>query len=144
MAGKFLKISKLEGIVLLLTLLFVGGTLLWFAFSQPGEGVTVVTERQDPEPQVLTETPETPEAPGLLEGEVLNLNTASQTELTRLPGGGHCRLAAGTRVLSDSGRSHGCGRHWGKDPGKSAALCDRRGTGGRGRRKLIGKNPSGR
>lgn len=94
MAGKFLKISKLEGIVLLLTLLFVGGTLLWFAFSQPGEGVTVVTERQDPEPQVLTETPETPEAPGLLEGEVLNLNTASQTELTRLPGIGETKAAA--------------------------------------------------
>ena len=94
MAGKFLKISKLEGIVLLLTLLFVGGTLLWFAFSQPGEGVTVVTERQDPEPQVLTETPDTPEAPGLLEGEVLNLNTASQTELTRLPGIGETKAAA--------------------------------------------------
>lgn len=94
MAGKFLKISKLEGIVLLLTLLFVGGTLLWFAFSQPGEGVTVVTERKDPEPQVLTETPETPEAPGLLEGEVLNLNTASQTELTRLPGIGETKAAA--------------------------------------------------
>ena len=94
MAGKFLKISKLEGIVLLLTLLFVGGTLLWFAFSQPGEGVTVVTERQDPEPQVLTEMPDTPEAPGLLEGEVLNLNTASQTELTRLPGIGETKAAA--------------------------------------------------
>ena len=94
MAGKFLKISKLEGIVLLLTLLFVGGTLLWFAFSQPGEGVTVVTERQDPEPQILTEMPETPEAPGLLEGEVLNLNTASQTELTRLPGIGETKAAA--------------------------------------------------
>ena len=94
MAGKFLKISKLEGIVLLLTLLFVGGTLLWFAFSQPGEGVTVVTERQDPEPQVLTETPDTPEAPGLLEGEALNLNTASQTELTRLPGIGETKAAA--------------------------------------------------
>lgn len=94
MAGKFLKISKLEGIVLLLTLLFVGGTLLWFAFSQPGEGVTVVTERKDPEPQVLTETPDTPEAPGLLEGEVLNLNTASQTELTRLPGIGETKAAA--------------------------------------------------
>ena len=94
MAGKFLKISKLEGIVLLLTLLFVGGTLLWFAFSQPGEGVTVVTEWQDPEPQVLTETPDTPEAPGLLEGEVLNLNTASQTELTRLPGIGETKAAA--------------------------------------------------
>lgn len=94
MAGKFLKISKLEGIVLLLTLLFVGGTLLWFAFSQPREGVTVVTERQDPEPQILTEMPETPEAPGLLEGEVLNLNTASQTELTRLPGIGETKAAA--------------------------------------------------
>ena len=94
MAGKCLIISKLEGIVLLLTLLFVGGTLLWFAFSQPGEGVTVVTERQDPEPQVLTETPDTPEAPGLLEGEVLNLNTASQTELTRLPGIGETKAAA--------------------------------------------------
>lgn len=94
MAGKFLKISKLEGIVLLLTLLFAGATLLWFAFSQPGEGVTVVTERQDPEPQILAETPETPEAPGLLEGEVLNLNTASQTELTRLPGIGETKAAA--------------------------------------------------
>lgn len=91
MAGKFLKISKLEGIVLLLTLLFVGGTLLWFGLAQPKEGVTVVTERQDPEPQILTEAPE---APGLLEGEVLNLNTASQTELTRLPGIGETKAAA--------------------------------------------------
>lgn len=94
MAGKFLKISKLEGIVLLLTLLFVGGTLLWFAVSRPGEGITVVTERQDPAPQILTETPEPPETPGLLEGEVLNLNTASQTELTRLPGIGETKAAA--------------------------------------------------
>ena len=72
MAGKFAKISWLEGAVLLLTACFAAGTLLWFHTVQPEE--VQVTKN----PTAQTSQPaEEPEAPGMLEGEVLDLNTAT-------------------------------------------------------------------
>lgn len=83
MAGKFVKISWLEALVLLVTALFVAGTLLWFRWGTPAEEVTFTGTGQAPD---QAQTVEPPAAPGLLEGEVLDLNTATLSDLTRLPG----------------------------------------------------------
>lgn len=87
----FKKISPLEGVVLLLTLLFVLGTLLWFRLSQPAAGLTFV---ETSETDRTVSAPEQRAAPGILEGEVLDLNTASQADLTRLPGIGEKKALA--------------------------------------------------
>ena len=87
MAGKFATISWLEGAVLLLTACFAAGTLLWFHTVQPEE--VQVTKN----PTAQTSQPaEEPEAPGMLEGEVLDLNTATLSDLMRLPGIGEATL----------------------------------------------------
>lgn len=85
------KISRLEGAVLALTLLFVLGTLLWFQFTKPTAGMTFV-ETSHTAREAAAE--DTPEAPGMLEGERLDLNTASPADLTRLPGVGEKKAAA--------------------------------------------------
>ena len=91
MAGKFQKISLYEWVVLGLTLLFVLGTLWWFHSTRPQEGVTLVEVSEDR--QAVTPV-EKPEAPGMLEGEVLDLNTATLSDLTRLPGIGQTKAQA--------------------------------------------------
>ena len=48
MRGKFVKISRLELLVLLLTALFAAGTMLWFWAAPPREGVTVRTVEEKP------------------------------------------------------------------------------------------------
>ncbi len=89
MKGKFVKISRLELLTLLLTALFAAGTLLWFFAAPPRQGVTVSTVRDLP---AAEETE--PAAPGLLDGEVMDLNTASAADLTRLPGIGQVKAEA--------------------------------------------------
>lgn len=91
MAGKFQKISLYEWVVLGLTLLFVLGTLWWFHSTRPQEGVTLVEVSEDR--QAVTPV-EKPEAPGMLGGEVLDLNTATLSDLTRLPGIGQTKAQA--------------------------------------------------
>ena len=91
MKAIFKKISPLEGIVLLLTLLFVLGTLLWFRVSRPAEGLTFV---ETGETGRTVSAPEQRSAPGMLEGEVLDLNTATLSDLTRLPGIGQTKAQA--------------------------------------------------
>lgn len=91
MAGKFQKISLYEWVVLGLTLLFVLGTLWWFHSTRPQEGVTLVEVSEDRQAAVPVEKPE---APGMLEGEVLDLNTATLSDLTRLPGIGQTKAQA--------------------------------------------------
>ncbi len=91
MKGIFKKISPLEAVVLALTLVFVLGTLLWFRLSAPEEGVTLVKTEEVQRDIVL---PEKPDAPGILENELLDLNTASPEDLTRLPGIGEKKAAA--------------------------------------------------
>ena len=89
MRRKFVKISRLEWWVLLLTALFAAGTLLWFCAAPPRQGVTVSVVKDLP----VEEEPG-PEAPGMLAGEVMNLNTASAADLTRLPGIGTVKAEA--------------------------------------------------
>lgn len=84
MTGKFAKISRLEWVTLLLTACFVLGTLLWFHLAPPVGGVTFTGTGEPTAAEQQAE--ETPEAPGLLEGEVIDLNTATLSDLTRLPG----------------------------------------------------------
>ena len=91
MAGKFQKISLYEWGVLGLTLLFVLGTLWWFHSTRPQEGVTLVEVTDD---RLAAAPAEKPEAPGMLEGEVLDLNTATLSDLTRLPGIGQTKAQA--------------------------------------------------
>lgn len=88
MAGKIHKISAYEWVVLVLTLLFAAGTLWWFHSSRPEEGVTLV--EVSAHRQVLPPA-EKPEAPGMLDGEILDLNRASLSDLTRLPGIGETK-----------------------------------------------------
>ena len=85
------KISRLEGAVLLLTVLFAAGTLLWFQCAKPAAGLTFVESAHTVRSAAVEEAPE---APGMLEGERLDLNTASPADLTRLPGVGEKKAAA--------------------------------------------------
>lgn len=84
MAGKFAKISRLEWVTLLLTACFAAGTLLWFHFGPPPGAVTFTGTGEPTAAEQQAE--QTPEAPGLLEGERIDLNTATLSDLTRLPG----------------------------------------------------------
>ena len=77
MAGKFAKISRLEWVTLILT-------LLWFHFGPPPGAVTFTGTGEPTAAEQQAE--QTPEAPGLLEGERIDLNTATLSDLTRLPG----------------------------------------------------------
>lgn len=71
------------------TACFAAGTLLWFHTVQPEE--VQVTKN----PTAQTSQPaEEPEAPGMLEGEVLDLNTATLSDLMRLPGIGEKKGSA--------------------------------------------------
>lgn len=89
MAKNLVKITPLEKWVLLFTALFAAGTLLWFFLAQ-GEAVTFTGTGT---PETVQEVPE-PAAPGMLEGEVLDLNTATLSDLTRLPNIGESRAQA--------------------------------------------------
>ena len=91
MAGKFQKISLYEWVVLGLTILFVVGTLWWFHSTRPETGITLAEVTDDRQAAVPAEKPE---APGMLEGEVLDLNTATLSDLTRLPGIGQTKAQA--------------------------------------------------
>lgn len=83
--------GRLEKLTLALTVLFAAGTLLWFLLPRSDRLVPTVVE---PAHSLrAAEVPALPEAPGILEGEVLDLNTASQADLTRLPGIGEKRAA---------------------------------------------------
>lgn len=136
MAGKFAKISWLEGAVLLLTACFAAGTLLWFHTVQPEE--VQVTKN----PTAQTSQPaEEPEAPGMLEGEVLDLNTATLSDLMRLPGIGEKKGSAilawrqekgGFSAVEELLEVKGIGEG---HPGAAAPLCDRWGSGGGERRR---------
>ena len=91
MKGTARPADRLEKVTLLLTALFVAFTLRWFLLPR---GDPAVPAAVDPAHSLrIAEVPAAPDAPGILEGEVLDLNTASQADLTRLPGIGEKRAA---------------------------------------------------
>lgn len=92
MGRKNRKLTPLEGLTLLLTALFAAGTLGWFAYTgRAGEAPTLAAVQR---PGGGGGQEVRADAPGMLEGEVLDLNTAPQGDLTRLPGIGESRAAA--------------------------------------------------
>ena len=83
--------GRLEMLTILLTAAFAAVTLVWFLLPRGDPAVPTVVE---PGHSLrATEPVETSDAPGILEGEVLDLNTASEEDLTRLPGIGEKRAA---------------------------------------------------
>ena len=83
--------GRLEKLTLLLTALFAAVTLAWFLLPK---GEPAAPTAVEPGHSLRAAEPaETPDAPGMLEGEVLDLNTASEEDLTRLPGIGEKRAA---------------------------------------------------
>lgn len=91
MGHKIQKPTPFEGLVLLLTVLFALGTLLWFrSLRRERAELTVVAVQL---PGSGPWQADRADAPGMLEGEVLDLNTAAQGDLTRLPGIGEGRAA---------------------------------------------------
>ncbi|MCI8827320.1 MAG: helix-hairpin-helix domain-containing protein [Ruminiclostridium sp.] len=88
MGRKNRKPSPFACLVLLFTALFALLCLLRWS-QAPASPTVVVPQFPGAEPWQL----ETVDAPGMLEGEVLDLNTASQGDLSRLPGIGEKRAA---------------------------------------------------
>ena len=83
--------GRLEKLTILLTAVFAAVTLVWFLLPRGDPAVPTVVE---PGHSLRAAEPvESPDAPGILEGEVLDLNTASEEDLTRLPGIGEKRAA---------------------------------------------------
>lgn len=103
-AGKVKKHSTFEWAVLALTaavLLMMGG---WFVFgsTRPADTWRVEVERND-SPAISVPTGEEGALDSLLEGEVIDLNTAGQADLERLPGIGQTRA----RAILDHRQKHG-------------------------------------
>ena len=81
--------GRLERLTLLLTAVFGLVTLVWFLLPR---GEAAVPTTVEPAHSLRASAPaEEPAAPGMLEGEVLDLNTAPAEDLTRLPGIGEKR-----------------------------------------------------
>ncbi len=89
MAEKNHKPTRLEWAVLLFTALFAAGSLLFFFLGGRGGDTLVLSELS----ASGVRHQEAVDAPGMLEGEILDLNTVSAGELTRLPGIGERRAA---------------------------------------------------
>ena len=92
-----MKISKLEGITILLAAVFLAFTAGWFLGSgRQAEGVRVETQRTLRQTQAVTlpsPTPAPEEDNPLERGEKINLNTADAETLQLLPGIGEKRAA---------------------------------------------------
>lgn len=89
-------ISRFERCVLLLTAGFALFTSGWFLAQQRHiEPYTVLTETQ-PEPQLDSPSPDTSDSwpDSLLDGEIVNLNSADLHTLDRLPGIGEVKAQA--------------------------------------------------
>ena len=89
------KLSKFDCVVLALTAVTLMAMVGWFFVHQKDSQQTwsVEVERSDsPTPSVSVQEEEKPDS--LMEGERININTASAEELVRLPGIGATRAQA--------------------------------------------------
>ena len=85
------KLSTLERSVILLTVLFFTMTAGYFLYQDTLRDMTRVIVEHPPLAEAAVQPqPESP-APGILEGERININTASVADLTRLPGIGEVK-----------------------------------------------------
>ena len=88
-------LSRYEKAVLLGTAGFVLFTAGWFlARSRPAQPFEVTVSRNEERPPAAAEEEEEGRPDSLLEGEVININTADEYDLQRLPGIGDARARA--------------------------------------------------
>lgn len=87
------KFSKVERWIFLLTLVFLLCTIGYFLLQNQNRELSYVVAERQPESTSLPAEETKDSAPGLLEGERINLNTASAEDLMRLPGIGKTRAA---------------------------------------------------
>lgn len=94
------KITGLERGVLLLTLLFVLFTVGWFVADNRHDSPVQVesTGGQQMPPPVIEEP-----APGILDGERIDINSAIAADLTRLPGIGQVKAEAIVQYREENG-----------------------------------------
>ncbi len=86
------KISRAEAWILGLTLLFVLAAAGWFLHQNKPHGMVRIEVSRADVPMAADSTAEDANpAPGLLEGERININTAPAGDLERLPGIGPTR-----------------------------------------------------
>jgi len=90
---KFSLRDKLILLAVALFLIFLSGWFLTHRGGEVGKAYTVTTQRSQEAAAAASESPTASEnpAPGLLEGERININTAPASDLTRLPGIGEKR-----------------------------------------------------
>ncbi len=99
MDGKKGKVKKetralhpVEIAFVILAVLFVFASVGWFIYQNKQEAIVIATVYNDEKP-IKEEIPE-PDAPGILQGERININTARAIDLERLPQIGPSRAKA--------------------------------------------------
>ncbi len=97
------KISGIEWAVLLLTAVFFLGTLAFFLWSGKPTEMTRVEVSRSGQQTLPVETTEENSAPGILEGERINLNSAPLEDLIRLPGIGQTKAQAIVSYREENG-----------------------------------------
>lgn len=90
---KVTKLHKAERWICLLTLIFLVGVSGYFVWQNQKRDVSFVQAEHPPESVEAASTVAPPEAPGLLPGERININTAPAEDLCRLPSIGEVRAA---------------------------------------------------
>lgn len=90
------KLSRVQAVALLLTVLFFGLCLGYFLGGRSvGEPWRVTTQRGGGQTERAEPSGEADRRPvSLLEDEVININTASEADLQRLPGIGQAKAGA--------------------------------------------------
>lgn len=77
----------------LLTLVFLLATIGYFILQNQNQELSYVVVERQPENSGVVQQETKVSAPGILEGERININTASPEDLERLPGIGKTRAA---------------------------------------------------
>lgn len=88
-------VTGFEKIVLGLTALFMVGCVAVFCMGVGGQNYTVTVSERAPDGEVLAQSVQADGTPdSLLSGEQIDLNSAPEADLARLPGIGETRAAA--------------------------------------------------